>query len=106
MIKEKEAIYSSVGKSFKVDFSITFDERQRVQQCRSKLLKALHALDTDIGIVQGCETRYRHLARLNSKQRSEACLQDLEWHLAELRAHKAATIRIMRLCTWTSNLVL
>lgn len=92
-------------KSRRANFSITFDERQKIHQCRSKLLKALHALDIDIDIIQGYKARYRHLAKTRGSQRSDTSLQDFEWHLTELRAHRTATIRIMGHCTWTANLV-
>ncbi|KAM0802246.1 hypothetical protein BDR22DRAFT_887911 [Usnea florida] len=101
---DKEAIFSSVGKTNKIDFSVTLDERQKVQQCRSKLLSALHALDMDIDIIQGCEARYRHLAKVHGTNHLDASLQRFQWQLSELRAHRTATFRIMSQCTWTANL--
>lgn len=84
---------------------MTFNERQKVQLCRTKLLKALHALDMDIAIVDACEARYRYFVKTEVMKRSHAILQDLEWHSAELRAHRTATMRIMSYCTWIADLV-
>ena len=94
-----------MGQTRAVDFSLTLKERQKVQQCRTKLLKALHALDADIEIVQGCQARHRYSAQRYGIEKSERCLEDLEWHLSELRAHRTAAIRIISYCTWTANLV-
>ena len=98
-------MYSTVGKDCKVDFAITFDSRQKVQTCRSKLLKAQHALDTDISVVQGYEARCRFLARSHKTSLSKTALSDLRNHLTELKAHRAAIYRISSRCSWTSSLV-
>ena len=98
-------MYSTVGKDCKVDFAITFDGRQKVQACRSKILKAQHALDTDISVVRGCEARCLFLAKSHKTPSSETALSDLRSHLTELKAHRAVTYRIISRCSWTAGLV-
>ncbi|KAL8896737.1 MAG: hypothetical protein Q9207_007562, partial [Kuettlingeria erythrocarpa] len=112
--QDEQAIHTTVGKTglLQFDFSLTFEERQNIQQYRNRLSVALHALDTDIDIVQGCKARYRHLAK-HSDSSTQARrpvpdaqrLQDqFEWHLAELKAHKRAARSIIEHCSWTANL--
>ena len=98
-------MYSTVGKDCKVDFAITFDGRQKVQACRSKLLKAQHALDINISVVRGCEARCQSLARPHKTTSSQTVLSDLRNHLTELKAHRAVTYRIFSRCNWTASLV-
>ncbi|KAI4175203.1 MAG: hypothetical protein LQ346_008105, partial [Caloplaca aetnensis] len=112
---DKQAIYTTVGETglLQFDFSLTFEDRQKIQQYRSRLSVALHALDTDIDIVQGCKARYCHLAK-HSDSSTQATrpvtdaqhLQDqFDWHLAELKAHRHAARSIIEHCSWTANLV-
>lgn len=98
-------MYSSVDKECEVDFSIKFENRQKIQTCQSKLLKVLHALDTNIGIVQGCESRRRTLAKSSDTPETNMAMLDLQAHLAELKAHEAVTQRIMLRCASTASLV-
>ena len=77
-----------------------------MQLCRSKPLKALHALDTDISIIRGCDDRCRFLATLHGLPRADRSLPDFKHHLSELRAHRTVASCILRQCAWTASLVL
>jgi hypothetical protein len=93
-----------VGRPCKVDFAITFEERQKVQLCRAKIAKALHALETDINVIRGCVQRcYFFAQRCNLP--TGATIPAFQHLLSELRAHRDAAFRIMRQCDWTAGLV-
>ena len=102
--QEKEAILSEVGMSARVDFEINFRKRQRVQECRGKVLKAQHALDTSINIAQGCQKRCRTMRKFKKSFLFDITL-DLNFHLDELKAHRATTNRITDRYIQTAGLV-
>ncbi|KAL8916948.1 MAG: hypothetical protein Q9208_008269 [Pyrenodesmia sp. 3 TL-2023] len=112
--QDKQAIYTTVGKNglHHFDFSLTFADRQKIHEYRTRLSVALHALETNIDIVQGCKARCRHLAKHSDSSRqarapatdTQPLRDQFEWHLTELKGHKRAARSIIEHCTWTANL--
>ncbi|KAL8689016.1 MAG: hypothetical protein Q9218_005214 [Villophora microphyllina] len=103
---DKKACFSRVGRQHKYDFIVTFEDSQRVQNLRERLLRALNVLDAHLEVVEGCKAYCQSFSdRIHSHDGKEILLE-LHAHSAHLRAHRRAVSAILDRSKSTLELLL
>ncbi|KAI4092258.1 MAG: hypothetical protein L6R37_007607 [Teloschistes peruensis] len=92
---DKKACYSRVGRRHEHDYIVTFDDSQRVQNLRERLLRILNVLDAQLEVAEGCVVYCRGFNdRISNFDEAEALLE-LGAHTAQLRTHRRAVAAIL-----------
>ncbi|KAL8630575.1 hypothetical protein Q9189_003724 [Teloschistes chrysophthalmus] len=102
---DKKACYSRVGRPHKHDYVVTFDDSQRVQNLRERLLRILNVLDAQLEVAEGCVVYCRGFrGRITNFDEAESLLE-LGAHTAQLRTHRRAVAAILDRSHGTLELV-
>lgn len=104
-MKDEKACYSRVGKHFQHDYAVTFEDSQRVQNLREKLLRTIVVLDAQLEVANGFEM---HCRTLDSSKLGPMWLNlssELDAHSAHLRAHRRNVANMLERSRGTLDLV-
>ncbi len=94
-MKDEKACFSRVGKQFQHDYAVTFEDSQRVQNLREKLLRTIVVLDAHLEVANGCEMHCRTLASSMLGPMGLNLSSELDAHSAQLRTHRRNVANIL-----------
>ncbi|KAL9579126.1 MAG: hypothetical protein Q9212_005288 [Teloschistes hypoglaucus] len=92
---DKKACYSRVGRPHEHDYVVTFDDSQRVQNLRERLLRILNVLDAQLEVAEGCVMYCRGFNDGIANFDEAESLVELGAHTAQLRTHRRAVAAIL-----------
>ncbi len=104
-MKDEKACFSRVGKQFQHDYAVTFEDCQRVQNLREKLLRTIVVLDAHLEVANGCEMHCRTLASSKLGPMGLNLSSELDSHSAQLRTHRRNVANILERSKGTLDLV-
>ncbi len=104
-MKDEKACFSRVGKKFQHDYVVTFEDSQRVQNLREKLLRTIVVLDAHLEVANGCEIHCRTLTSTSLGPMGLSILSEIDAHSAQLRTHRRNVVNILERSRGTLDLV-
>ena len=104
-MKDEKACFSRVGKQFQHDYAGTFEDSQRVQNLREKLLRTIVVLDTHLEVVNGCEIHCQSLVSTRLGPVGLNMSSEIDAHSAQLRTHRRNVANILERSRGTLDLV-
>ncbi|KAL8661436.1 MAG: hypothetical protein Q9202_005618 [Teloschistes flavicans] len=85
---DKKACFSRVGRPHEHDYVVSFDDSQRVQNVRERLLRTLNVLDAQLEVTEGCMAYCRASSGGIHNFDEADLLLELGAHSAQLRTHR------------------
>ncbi|KAI1089439.1 hypothetical protein F5B19DRAFT_374294 [Rostrohypoxylon terebratum] len=105
---EDKALYASVDneKPKPYDFSIDFDDSQKIQRLRLKLLKASAILESSLEVARGYEIHCQDISKRDMGGGNISLFIEVELYTAKLRAHRRSTNVLLERTKEVFNLIL
>ena len=104
-LKDEKACFSRIGRPYKHDYTVTFEDSQRVQNIREQLLRTIVVLDAHLEVVKGCNMHCRTLDATSQRCLSHDLVAALDGYSSDLRNHRSATHAALERSQGTLSLV-
>ncbi|KAL8853066.1 MAG: hypothetical protein Q9221_002096 [Calogaya cf. arnoldii] len=102
---DEKACFSRVGRPYKNDYAVMFEDSQRVQNIQEQLLRTMVVLNAHLEVVSGCKMHCRILGVRSQRCPSQDLVAELDDHSSELRIHRSAVNATLERSQGTLNLV-